>query len=72
MRPLGEVTGDLEDLLYEMCLDHDLQRGEVLALVKNWIDVHCPEAIEEYDEDNSNPVYLYGHKDYVKKTAEKL
>lgn len=60
IRPLGQVTQDLEPLLFEMTQDHDLQKGEVLALVAAWIDIHMPEAIEVYVADNSNPEYYYG------------
>ncbi len=59
IRPMGHLTSDLEDLLEEMIDSHDLQTGEILALVFNWIRVHRPSAIEEYD-DGSSPVFKYG------------
>lgn len=52
LRQMGEVTGDLEKLLFEMSgnqkHEHGLQKGEVLALVSRWFDIHNPEAIEKY------------------------
>lgn len=72
LRPLGEVTQDLEDVLMEMCEAHDMQLGEILSLVKNWVEVHYNGAIEEYECDDSNPIFLYGHKDDVKRRASKL
>ena len=65
MRPLGDITLDMEVLLNEIIDDHDLQLGEILALIKVWVEIHAPGAIEEY-EDGSNPVYYYGHKELKK------
>lgn len=61
LRRLGDITEDLEPLLFELAVDHDLQRGEILALIFNWINVHVPEAIEEYT-DGSEVEYYYGPK----------
>lgn len=71
IRPLGDITGDLEVLLLEMVEDHDLQLGEILALVKGWTEIHAPDAIEQYVDDTT-PIYLYGHADYIKDMASKL
>lgn len=72
MRKLGDIIFDLEALVGEMVQDHDLQRGDVLAIIFNYINVHQPESIEEYEEDDSNPIYFYGHKDTFKLFARKL
>jgi hypothetical protein len=64
LRPLGSVTQDLEPLLYELVHAHQLQLHEVFALIKAWVDVHYPDAIEVY-EDNTNPTLkgiTYGPK----------
>lgn len=66
MRPLGDITLDMEELLEELVDDHDLQMGEVLALVKAWLEIHRPDCIEVY-EDGTNPYYFYGDKDVFKK-----
>ena len=59
LRPLGHITTDLEGLLEETIDGHDLQCGEVLALVYNWIRVHRPSAVEEY-LDGTHPEFFYG------------
>ncbi len=64
IRPMGKILLDLELLIDEMCLGHDLQKGDVLALVESHIDIHNPESIEEY-LDGSNPVYYYGPKEGI-------
>jgi len=59
LRPLGEVLLDLEPLILEMAYDHDLQWGDVLNVVKGYLEVHCPEAQERYVK-GGNPVFYYG------------
>jgi len=59
MRPLGDVLLDIEPLLEELIDEHDLQKGDVLALINVWIDVHRPCCKEEY-QDGSRPVFKYG------------
>lgn len=62
MRKLGDITLDLEEILEEMVDSHDLQKGEILALVNVWVDIHRPDAVETY-EDGSSPVFRYGPKE---------
>ena len=62
LRPLGQVTLDLEVILEEMVDSHELQMGEILAIVKAWVEIHRPDALEIY-EDGSNPFYFYGPGD---------
>lgn len=50
---------DMEELLLELHVDHDLQHGEVLYLINGWQKVHVPQQIETYEDDGSHPV-LYG------------
>lgn len=59
LRPLGHITSDLELLLEEMTDQHEMQNGEILALVYNWLKVHAPQATEVY-EDDTNPEFYYG------------
>ena len=61
IRPLGQITTDLEKLLYELHIDHDLQHGEVLYLINGWQHIHVPQQIETYTKDKTHPV-LYGPK----------
>lgn len=71
LRPLGEILLDLEPLLFEL-VDHDLQRGDILSLVEVWITTHAPSTIEVYNEDNSSPIFYYGHKDGLEKLHKKV
>lgn len=59
LRPLGEITADLEPLYFEMLLDHGLQRHEVIGLFLQWAETHMI-GLETY-EDGSHPVF-YGPK----------
>ena len=61
LRPLGHTLLDLEKILVEMCVDHDLQWGDVLNLVKGYMEVHLPGAQEQYTA-GGNPVFYYGPK----------
>lgn len=60
LRPLGDILLDIEPLLLEMVEDHDLQWGDVLNLVRGYLEVHCPEAQEEYT-DGTKPEFFYGY-----------
>ena len=59
LRPLGHTLLDLEKLLLEMTVDHDLQWGDVLNLVRGYLEVHVPGAQEQYNA-GGNPVFYYG------------
>lgn len=59
-RKLGDVLLDMEPLLLEM-VDHDLQHGDILNLVRGYLEVHAPGAKEEY-EDGTEPEFYYGPK----------
>jgi hypothetical protein len=59
LRPLGTVLLDLEDVLLEMAIDHDLQWGDVLNLVRGYLEVHCPGSREQYTQ-GGNPEFYYG------------
>lgn len=61
MRPAGDITLDMEVLLEELVDDHELQMGEILALVKAWVEIHRPDAVEQY-QDGSSPEYYYGFR----------
>ncbi len=62
IRPLGDVTSDLEPLLLEMVGDHDLQHGEILNIIRGYLEIHCPGALEKYT-DGTVPVFFYGHEE---------
>ena len=61
IRPLGEILLDLEIHLEELTDDHELQTGDILNLIKGWIDVHRPGAHEQYI-DGDTPIFYYGPK----------
>mgnify|MGYP003325391031 CR=1 FL=1 len=58
-RPLGKTLLDLEKIIDEMIDDHDLQWGDILNLVRGHLEIHRPDAQEEY-VDGGNPVFYYG------------
>lgn len=60
-KPLGDVLLDLEKVVDEMVDQHDLQWGDVLNLVRGYLEVHRPDAMEEY-VDGTRPVFYYGPK----------
>ncbi len=49
---------ELEETLDKM-VEHGLQKGEILALVNVYLDIHQPQAQEVY-EDGTSPVFSYG------------
>lgn len=59
IRPLGQTLLDLEVILEEMTDQHELQTGEILNIIKGWIDIHRPCAHEEY-MDGTSPEFYYG------------
>lgn len=65
LRPLGQVLLDLETVIDEM-VDHELQWGDILALVHVHLQVHNPESQEQYSEPevntSSRPEFYYGPK----------
>jgi len=69
MRKVGDIISDLENLCEELIVQHDLQRGDVLGIVYNYLTVHYPVSIEEY-LDGSNPIYYYGPKETLENYRE--
>lgn len=66
IRPVGDIIGDLEHLLDELYVGHDMQHGDVLALILGFSKSHYPHAEEEY-VDGTSPVWYYGHIDGLNK-----
>lgn len=60
LRPMGDVLLDLETILEELVDAHQLQFGDVLALVWSWLCIHRPGAREFYISDGSSPEFTYG------------
>lgn len=61
LRPLGDILLDIEPSLFEMCKDHDLQHGDILYLIKGWLDIHYPGGKEEF-VDGDDIFFYYGGK----------
>ena len=61
IRPLGDITADIEPLIEEMCVAHDLQHGEVMALIHIHLTIHHPASREEYTS-GGHPEFYYGVK----------
>lgn len=66
LRPLGQITDDLEPLLTELTTNHKMQIHEVLGIVYGYLLAHCPNSIENY-VDGTKPIYYYGHIEGIKK-----
>lgn len=62
IRALGDITSDLEPLLLEMVSDHDLQHGEILNIIRGYLEIHCPGSKEQYT-DGTQPIFFYGHEE---------
>lgn len=62
IRKLGDILLDMEQLIDEMA-DNELQLGDVLNLVRGHIEIHRPDMIEVYEDDNSSPIFYYGPKE---------
>lgn len=59
MRKMGSILLDMEKLLDEMYLEHELQLGDVLSLIYSHTVVHNPDRVEQYEEGGS-PKFYYG------------
>lgn len=62
LRPLGDALLDIEPHLFEMCVDHDLQHGDVLYLIKGWLEVHYPKGKERFIDRKDDIFFYYGSK----------
>jgi len=62
LRPLGEITDDLEPLLQEFS-DHKMQLHEIIGLISQYYETHDQSVFEEY-ADGTRPIY--GHRDWIK------
>lgn len=60
VRPLGEVTQDLEPLLQEMAYAHQMQAHEIIAMIFRYLQSHT-DALETYTADGSKAVLYIGH-----------
>jgi len=63
-RTTGDILLDIEPLILEL-VDQGLQFGDILSLIHGYLDVHAPNAKEQYVKGGS-PVYFYGHRSRLK------
>lgn len=66
LRTMDEITSDMEPLLDELFVRHQMQWGEVFGLIHSFIQVHYPDHQEEY-KDSTKPTFYYGPKEGLKK-----
>ena len=71
LRPLGDITQDLEPLYQEMAWGHKLQFHEMLGIHYSYLKSHLDESLERYN-DGTDPVFFYGHEDDLIALAERL
>lgn len=60
-RKVGDILLKMEPLLEELSDSHELQWGEILSLIRCWLEIHRPDSQEVY-LDGTNPEYHYGVK----------
>jgi hypothetical protein len=72
MRPVGDIYLDLEKLYDELVLDHGMQMGDMIYWLHGHLKIHCPDCVEVYTADNSNPELKYGPRPNRKLTKKKL
>ena len=70
IRPLGDYTFELEDLLDRFVQEHDPQAGEILTWVYNYLIIHHPDSVEVYEDDTS-PIFFYGAPESYAKIIER-
>jgi UDP-N-acetylglucosamine transferase subunit ALG13 len=60
IRPLGKILLDIgTPFLDEMVDDHQIQMGDILALVHVHLKVHRPDCVEVYEDDETTPTFKY-------------
>lgn len=71
LRKFGKILLDIEPYLLEMA-DHDIQWGDYFGSLYLWLETHLKSAQEEYADDDSRPIFFYGHKKDLIELSEKL
>jgi hypothetical protein len=66
LRKMGDILLDMEPLLDELVDVHEIQRGDLLALIFHQVTMHNPSCVEEF-ADGTSPVWFYGHQDHAPK-----
>lgn len=63
VRPYGEILLDMEVLRNELIDDHSVQWADLIYELYGWLEVHRPDAREEYLDGTGHPVLYYGPKE---------
>lgn len=71
IRPLGDILLDIEPLLLEAMVDHDLQHGDMLGILYSYLKSHLPGHAEVYTDDGTSPVFYYAHHSGLNKKGFK-
>jgi len=64
---MGDILLEHERVLLKM-VDQGLQWGDILNLTRGYLEVHCPNAQEQYTTGGS-PVFYYGPESETKNTT---
>lgn len=62
---LGQLTDKMEPILQAMVDDQGMQMGEILNIIRGYLEIHRPECVELYD-DGTRPIFMYSHRDEFK------
>ena len=55
----------MKQVLCEMIDDHEMQWGEILNIIRGYLEIHRPDAQEQY-MDGTNPLFYYGPENNLK------
>ena len=65
LRPLGDITDQMEPLLRELGIQHKMQRHEILGIIDSYLTAHLPSTTELYTDGTKSVLYV-GHGDGLK------
>jgi hypothetical protein len=65
LRPVGDITDELEPLLYVLHEDYKLHIKHICFIFYSFAATFSPESIEEYVEDGSIPVFQTKNGEYL-------
>ena len=67
LRPIGKILLDIEPLYRELMIDHELQRSDLVGLIKQYDESHgIEELVIETYLDGSKAITYHGHKSGLK------
>lgn len=66
---IGDILLQHEKVLLKM-VKHGLQWGDILNITRGYLEVHCPNAREEYTS-GGHPIFYYGPASETNEQTEK-